>query len=131
MKELAQEYGFDYDTITADIDEQALGDRTSDPAELVTLLAQAKADAIYERLDSKLGLLLTCDQVVIYQGRVREKPTSTQEVFLRSLGMPDKHYPYHAHHRTYCTPCWPYLVLLSPDYLLTCCNALATPGAAQ
>ncbi len=115
MKELAQEYGFDYDTITADIDEQALGDRTSDPAELVTLLAQAKADAIYERLDSKLGLLLTCDQVVIYQGRVREKPTSTQQVFLRSLGMPDKHYPYHAHHTTYCTPCWPYLVLLFPD----------------
>lgn len=79
MQELAQEYSFDYDTVTADIDEQALGDRTSDPAELVTLLAQAKADAIYERLDSKLGLLLTCDQVVIHQGRVREKPTSTQQ----------------------------------------------------
>ena len=105
MKELAQEYGFDYDTVTADIDEQALGDRTSDPAELVTLLAQAKADAIYERLDSKLGLLLTCDQVVIYQGRVREKPTSTQQVSLQALGMPDMHYPYNAHHRKYCTPC--------------------------
>ena len=88
MQELAQEYGFDYDTVTADIDEQALGDRTSDPAALVSLLAQAKADAIYERLDSKLGLLLTCDQVVIYQGRVREKPTSTQQVFLQSPGMP-------------------------------------------
>ena len=105
MKELAQEYGFDYDTVTADIDEQALGDRTSDPAELVALLAQAKADAIYERLDSKLGLLLTCDQVVIYQGRVREKPTSTQQVSLQALGMPDMHYPYNAHHRKYCTPC--------------------------
>ncbi|DBB06594.1 TPA: hypothetical protein ACH3X1_012121 [Trebouxia sp. C0004] len=80
MKELAQEYGFEYDTATADIDEQSLGDRTSDPAELVTLLAQAKADAIYDRLETKRGLLLTCDQVVIYQGRVREKPASTQQV---------------------------------------------------
>ncbi|DBB06592.1 TPA: hypothetical protein ACH3X1_012121 [Trebouxia sp. C0004] len=79
MKELAQEYGFEYDTATADIDEQSLGDRTSDPAELVTLLAQAKADAIYDRLETKRGLLLTCDQVVIYQGRVREKPASTQQ----------------------------------------------------
>lgn len=103
MKELAQQYGFDYDTVTADIDEQALGDRTSDPAELVTLLAQAKADAIYERLESKLGLLLTCDQVVIYQGRVREKPASTQQVFSQSLGMFDKQNPFHVQHRTYCT----------------------------
>ena len=85
MKELAQEYGFKYETVTADINEQALGDRTADPAELVTLLAQAKADAICKKMQVKdiqlsTGLLITCDQVVICQGGIREKPTSAQEV---------------------------------------------------
>lgn len=85
MKELAQEYEFEYDVVTADIDEQALGDRTADPAKLVTLLAQAKAVAICERMQSTnalplTGLLLTSDQVVICQNRIREKPTSTEEV---------------------------------------------------
>ena len=85
MKELAQEYGFQYETVTADIDEQALGDRMSDPAELVTLLAKAKAQAINERLANEHGLLLTCDQVVIHQGLIREKPISEQQVPLEPL----------------------------------------------
>ena len=85
MKELAQEYGFQYETVTADIDEQALGDRMSDPAELVTLLARAKAQAIKERLANEHGLLLTCDQVVIHQGLIREKPISEQQVPLKPL----------------------------------------------
>ena len=88
MQELAQEYGFQYETVTADIDEQALGDRTSDPAQLVALLAQAKAAAISERLnsqgDSQQGFLLTCDQVVVYQDTIREKPTSEQQVELHA-----------------------------------------------
>lgn len=85
MKELAQEYGFEYETVTADIDEQALGDRTSNPAELVKLLSKAKADAIFEWLKHEhvagvQGLLLTCDQVVVHQGKIREKPISTEQV---------------------------------------------------
>ena len=85
MKGLAQEYGFKYETVTADIDEQALGDRTADPAALVTLLAQAKADAICKKMRDRdanpsTGLLITCDQVVVCQDQIREKPTSAQEV---------------------------------------------------
>lgn len=85
MKELAQEYDFDYEVITADIDEKSLGDRTADPAKLVTLLAQAKAAAIRRRMQSTnalplTGLLLTSDQVVICQNSIREKPTSVDEV---------------------------------------------------
>ena len=85
MKELAQEHDFDYEVVTADIDEQALGDRTADPAKLVTLLAQAKAAAICERMQSTAalplaGFLLTSDQVVICQNCIREKPISTEEV---------------------------------------------------
>ena len=84
MQELSEQYGFQYETVTADIDEQALGDRAADPAQLVALLAQAKAAAICERLkaqkDNMQGYLLTCDQVVVYQGKIREKPVSPQQV---------------------------------------------------
>ncbi|KAL3154241.1 hypothetical protein ABBQ32_013741 [Trebouxia sp. C0010 RCD-2024] len=84
MKELAQDYGFAYETVTADIDEQALGDRTADPAALVTLLAQAKAEAICKSMKSRTalpvtGFLLTCDQVVICQDKIREKPISSDQ----------------------------------------------------
>lgn len=90
MKELAQEYGFAYEVVTADIDEQALGDRSADPATLVTLLAQAKAEAIRKSMESKsalplIGFLLTCDQVVICQDKIREKPMSQQQVHLNSF----------------------------------------------
>lgn len=62
---LAKEFGFEYSCITADIDEQAI--RRDDPAELVRVLAHAKAAAIVEKLrvagDTAAGLLITCDQV--------------------------------------------------------------------
>ena len=64
MDELAAQYGFAYSTTKADIDEQALGCRKSDPQELVVLLARAKARAIMDRLSGpQSGFLLTCDQV--------------------------------------------------------------------
>lgn len=92
MKELAKEYDFEYEVVTADIDEQALGDRMADPAKLVTLLAQAKANAICERMQSTnalplTGLLLTSDQVVICENRIREKPTSIEEVNFESIAL--------------------------------------------
>ena len=85
MQELAQEYGFNYETATADIDEQALGDRQQNPADLVALLAQAKADAIIGKLRQSEakplhGFLLTCDQVVVHQDVIREKPVSQEQV---------------------------------------------------
>ena len=92
MKELAQEYDFEYEVVTADIDEQALGDRTADPAKLVTLLAQAKAAAICARMQSTnavplTGFLLTSDQVVICKNSIREKPTSIEEVSFESIAL--------------------------------------------
>lgn len=67
MDEVKDEVGFEYQVMTADIDEKAIGDRRKDnPADLVTTLAQAKADAILGRLakDETDGMLLiTCDQV--------------------------------------------------------------------
>lgn len=70
--------GRGFDVAAADIDERALGDRAGDPAELVALLARAKADALRARLPAS-GVLLTADQVVVHDGRVLEKPTDEAE----------------------------------------------------
>lgn len=49
--------------LTADIDERAIGDRSSNPEGLVLELARAKAAAIAQKLTpSQKVLLITCDQ---------------------------------------------------------------------
>jgi predicted house-cleaning NTP pyrophosphatase (Maf/HAM1 superfamily) len=70
---------------TADIDEQAIGDRASDPKELVLLLGREKAKALLPRLAGDEALegsriLLTGDQVVLHDGKVLEKPADLEEV---------------------------------------------------
>jgi len=83
MDELCEEVGFKYDVLTADIDEKAI--RREDPAELVTVLAQAKADAIQgkmapaEKEKDENALLITCDQVVVHEGKILEKPEDAAE----------------------------------------------------
>eukprot|EP00611_Tribonema_gayanum_P002801 TRINITY_DN1211_c0_g1_i1.p1 TRINITY_DN1211_c0_g1~~TRINITY_DN1211_c0_g1_i1.p1 ORF type:complete len:182 (+),score=69.70 TRINITY_DN1211_c0_g1_i1:983-1528(+) len=70
---------------TADIDEKAIGDRASDPAQLVLEIGTAKADALLPSLADAAArhgarLLLTGDQVVVHDGRVLEKPHDYAEV---------------------------------------------------
>eukprot|EP00884_Botryococcus_braunii_P012140 jgi/Botrbrau1/20927/Bobra.0135s0058.1 len=79
MDQIAKEYAFKYRQMQADIDEQAVGDRSSHPETLVTLLAQAKADALKARLPESSGVLITCDQVVVCNGRILEKPADPDE----------------------------------------------------
>ncbi|KAL0332548.1 UNVERIFIED_CONTAM: hypothetical protein Scaly_2156300 [Sesamum calycinum] len=70
---------------TADIDEKSI--RKEKPEDLVMALAEAKADAIVMRLKSSFQLeeisrptlLITADTVVVYQGTIREKPSSEEE----------------------------------------------------
>ncbi|KAF8012508.1 hypothetical protein BT93_I0614 [Corymbia citriodora subsp. variegata] len=79
------EMGYDFTVMTADIDEKAI--RKEKPEELVTALAEAKADAILSRLqnvdpfveDVHTILLITADTVVVHEGRIREKPSSRDE----------------------------------------------------
>lgn len=79
------EMGYDFTIMTADIDEESI--RKEKPEELVTALAEAKADAIMSRLqnsgmlekDAHTTLLLTADTVVVYKGTIREKPCSEEE----------------------------------------------------
>uniref|UniRef100_A0A0D9XT00 Maf-like protein n=1 Tax=Leersia perrieri TaxID=77586 RepID=A0A0D9XT00_9ORYZ len=84
-KHILTEMGLQFEVMTADIDEKSI--RREDPDELVTVLAEAKADAIISRLNiadyQKEGdlptLLITSDIVVVHEGIIREKPTTKEE----------------------------------------------------
>ncbi|KAJ4965965.1 hypothetical protein NE237_017814 [Protea cynaroides] len=84
-RQILAEMGYEFTVMTADIDEKSI--RKEKPEELVMTLAEAKADAIMEKLqtvdyqdkDADTTLLLTADTVVVYEGKVREKPSSKEE----------------------------------------------------
>jgi len=107
-KAILTEMGLPYRVVVADIDEKAI--RMDTPEALVAALAGAKADAIVARLRngtaksvgdvgddnvtvsnevwSTRSLLITCDQVVVHEGAIREKPESEAQarLFVRSYG---------------------------------------------
>ncbi|KAG8369609.1 hypothetical protein BUALT_Bualt14G0031500 [Buddleja alternifolia] len=80
-REILAEMGYEFTIMTADVDEK------EKPEDLVMALAEAKADAIMMRLkgsaelEEKLlpTLLITADTVVVYEGIIREKPSSKEE----------------------------------------------------
>ncbi|XP_057503661.1 uncharacterized protein LOC130787288 isoform X3 [Actinidia eriantha] len=84
-RKILAEMGYDFKIMTADIDEKSIRKETSE--ELVMALAEAKADAIRLKLqtidnqekDVKPTLLIAADTVVVYEGMVREKPSSEEE----------------------------------------------------
>ncbi|KAL2333707.1 hypothetical protein Fmac_014920 [Flemingia macrophylla] len=84
-REILAEMGYEFTIMTADIDEKSI--RREKPEDLVMTLAEAKADAIAQRLftggpleeDASTTLLITADTVVVYRGIIREKPTSEKE----------------------------------------------------
>ena len=91
-RQIASEMKIEHETMSADIDEKAI--RFDDPGKLVEALAKAKAEAILKRLskeekkteEKKRTLLITCDQVVVFDGKIREKPETEEEarMFMRS-----------------------------------------------
>jgi len=85
--------GVEYKVVTPDIDEKAI--RFDSPEKLVLALAHAKADALLQRDEVKeeVGkgatlLLVTCDQVVVHEGKILEKPESREEAerFIKGYG---------------------------------------------
>ncbi|KAJ9186577.1 hypothetical protein P3X46_002132 [Hevea brasiliensis] len=84
-RKILAEMGYEFEIITADIDEKCI--RKEKPEELVMALAEAKADAIIAKLqaenilekDAELTILIAADTVVVYEGAVREKPSSEEE----------------------------------------------------
>ncbi|GMI89744.1 hypothetical protein like AT5G42770 [Hibiscus trionum] len=83
-RKILAEMGYEFTLMSADIDEKAI--RKEKPEELVMALAEAKADAILHRLpvgdyvkEAEPTLLITSDQVVVYEGVIREKPADAEE----------------------------------------------------
>jgi septum formation protein len=90
-KLILKEMGINFQVIKRPIDEKSLGDRTSNPEDLVLTLAKAKMDHLVNeiiagRCDDELPkhaasewIVLTGDQVVVCDGSILEKPDSVQE----------------------------------------------------
>ncbi|XP_022875863.1 maf-like protein DDB_G0281937 isoform X3 [Olea europaea var. sylvestris] len=83
-KMILSEMGYEFTTMSADIDEKAI--RKEKPEDSVMALAEAKAEAIIPKLrvgeykeDAEPTVLITCDQVVVYEGMIREKPSNKEE----------------------------------------------------
>jgi septum formation protein len=81
-RELLSAMGYTFTVMPADIDERAI--RSEDPGALTLALAHAKADALLPQIHEP-ALLITSDQVVVWQGTIREKPAHAEEAraFLR------------------------------------------------
>lgn len=75
-KLVLEKAGFDFEIMTADIDEKAI--RHDDYSVLPLLIANAKADALLPRI-TESALLVTADQIVVFDGELREKPVSKDE----------------------------------------------------
>ncbi|CAI9110768.1 OLC1v1010847C1 [Oldenlandia corymbosa var. corymbosa] len=84
-RQILSEMGYEFTVMTADIDEKAI--RREKPEELVMALAEAKAEAIISRImntrhlegNEETILLITADTVVVFEGTIREKPSSKEE----------------------------------------------------
>ena len=81
-RELLSAMGYAFAVMPAHIDERAI--RADDPGVLTLALAHAKADALLPQIHDP-ALLITADQVVVWQGTIREKPAHAEEAraFLR------------------------------------------------
>ncbi|CAI9757844.1 unnamed protein product [Fraxinus pennsylvanica] len=84
-RQILTEMGYEFTIMSADIDEKSI--RKEKPEDLVMALAEAKAEAIMSRLAitdhlkelTCSTLLITADTVVVYEGIIREKPSSREE----------------------------------------------------
>src|ERR1035437_10016311 len=86
MGELAQEFGFDFEVMSPDIDEKAV--RSDSPSDMVMAIANAKVDVLISKIKEP-AILICSDQVVLYEGKIREKPVDEKEAreFLQSYAV--------------------------------------------
>jgi septum formation protein len=75
-QQILKEMGFEFEVLTADIDEKAI--RDSDPIQLTLKIAHAKADALIEKAGPD-AILITSDQVGAIGEDILEKPASNEE----------------------------------------------------
>lgn len=77
------ENGLEHILLSPNIDEKAVGDRIKGDASSVCLaVAKAKMESILRRVKQQVeykdAIVITADQVVSYQGTIREKPESKE-----------------------------------------------------
>lgn len=75
-KSVLESMGYEFEVMVADIDEKAI--RFNDPKKLTLALARAKADVLQRKIHEP-ALLITSDQVVVWNGQIREKPESEEQ----------------------------------------------------
>ena len=73
---ILQKAGLVFQTDSPEMDEQGIG--CEDPRERPLLVARAKMEALLARIRQP-GIVLAADQIVLYQGRMREKPRDIEE----------------------------------------------------
>eukprot|EP00981_Chlorochromonas_danica_P001586 scaffold342_cov208-Ochromonas_danica.AAC.10 len=82
-KAVIDKLGWQYMQLSPDIDEKAI--RDDDPLNLPLLIAKAKAEALLTQLSSastpseKPRIVITADQVVLFERTIREKPVDTEQ----------------------------------------------------
>ncbi len=83
-KEILSNLGFEFEVITADTDESS---DISDPESLVQVLAVRKGRAVQELHPENDTLIISCDTVVCFDGKILGKPESPEHAveMLRSL----------------------------------------------
>ena len=74
-RQILTEMGYKFEVRPANIDEKAI--RFTDPQKLTLALANAKANALLAKI-TEPAILITSDQVVICDGKIREKPESVE-----------------------------------------------------
>lgn len=77
-KGVLEELGFEFQTMSADLDEKSI--RDDDPSQLVLKLGRAKNDTLKDKIGPN-DILITSDQVTVYKGEIREKPISQEEAY--------------------------------------------------
>jgi septum formation protein len=80
-KEILEQSEWEFTTISPNIDERAIN--CSDPFRLPVLIAKAKANAVIDSLEDKSvdTVVITCDQVVLFNGQVLGKPGNKREAY--------------------------------------------------
>jgi septum formation protein len=78
---LLRDAGFDPSVVVSGVDEDALTD--DDAWELVRRLAVAKAEAVAAQLPTGDALVVGCDSMLLFDGRVLGKPASPEDAELR------------------------------------------------
>lgn len=82
-KQILENAGYTFETINSNIDEKAIHSKNYE--ELPLLIARAKTKELLKHVN-KESILITADQVVVYNGQLREKPETLQQAreFLES-----------------------------------------------